>query len=255
MNVEFPDKRELVICKVKKIFPYGAIVFLEEYPGVEGFVPLSQVSSKWVKNIRNFIKVGQIKVGRVSYVQRDKNQVNVSFANVSENDEKQKLSEWRQTKRVQQLLGLLAKKYNKDPDALWDEIVDPILETYNSVFDAFKDIILNGPDYIKEIPKQYRKDLYDILKKNIVIKEKALRAEVLVESQEPNGLYVIKDLFAEIPKSKEVKVDITYEGGGKYLITAKAKDYKIIEKYLSLLNDYFSKKKKKFVELDYKRVK
>jgi len=169
--VELPRRQELVICTIKKIMPYGAEVEFEEYKNIKGFVPLSQVAQKWIKNIRNVIKINQIKVAKVIYINYQKNQVDVSFSRVSPSQEKKKINEWKTTKRVQQLLNVLAKELNEDVDNLWDIIVEPVLEKYNSVYDAFQDIATYGKDYVNEVPEKYREHLYKILKKSIKIKD------------------------------------------------------------------------------------
>ncbi len=251
--MNYPDKYEYVICKVDRIMPYGVNVILEEYEGIIGYVPLSQVAPRWIKNIRNFVKVGQIKVGKVTHINTEKQQVDISFAVVTDTQENQKLNEWRQTKRVQQLINLLAKDINKDPDALWDSIVNPILEKYDSVYDAFKDMIIYGQEYVTIIPKELRAPLYNILKNNIVIHERELSEEIKISTNDPNGIDKIKTLFSGIPEDKELETNITYIGNGKYLIKLKAIDYKKIEKYLTKINDYLNKEGKKFDVFEIKR--
>lgn len=252
--VVYPDRGEHVICKVDKIMPYGVNVSFEEYEGIIGFVPLSQVAPRWIKNIRNFVKQGQIKVGKVLYINTEKQQVDISFAVVSDTQERQKLNEWRQTKRVQQLIALLAKEIKKDPDTVWDSIVNPILEKYDSVYAAFKDIAIYGEDHIPEIAKDLRNPLYEIIKNNIVIHEKEINEEIKLTTNDPNGIEKLKTVFANIPKEKDLNAIITYIGNGKYLIKLKAIDYKKIEKQLTKINEYLTKEGKKFDAFEIKRL-
>lgn len=250
----YPERNELVVCKIEKIMPYGASVILEEYQDVKGFVPLSQIAARWVKNIRNFIKVDQIKVGKVVYINFEKGQVDLSFAKVSDMQENQKLNEWRQTKRVNQLIGLVAKDMNRNPDSVWDSIVNPILEKYNSVYDAFKDIAIYGKDHVLSIPEDYREPLYNIVSKNIVIHEKEISEQIKLLTKDPKGILRIKSYFDNMPKDKSISVNLSYIGNGKYLIKAKAIDYKKIEKSLDKINEYLTKEGKKFDEFELKRL-
>ncbi len=252
--MNYPDRNELVICKIEKIMPYGASVILEEYQGVKGFVPLSQIAARWVKNIRNFVKVDQIKVGKVVYINLEKQQVDLSFAKVSDMQENQKLNEWRQTKRVHQLIGILAKDMNKNEDLVWDSIVTPILETYNSVYDAFKDIAIYGKDYVKSIPSEYRDALYGIVTKNIVIHEKEISEHIRLLTKDSQGILKIKKYFESMPADNTITTSLTYIGNGKYLLKAKAMDYKKIEKSLERINEYLTKEGKKFDEFELKRL-
>jgi len=54
-KVEWPEAGELVVATVERIADYGAYVMLDEY-GREGLLHISEISSTWVKNIRDFIR-------------------------------------------------------------------------------------------------------------------------------------------------------------------------------------------------------
>ncbi len=245
MSENMPVKDEFVICTVEKIYDYGVEVRLEEYPNQKGFIPLGQVAARWVKNIRNFVKVDQIRVAKVIYLNYEKNQINLSFAMVQKQTEDAKLSEWRQTKRVQQLLTLVAQDLKKNLDDIWDKITTPILNKYDSVYEAFQEIKRYGKDYIPEIPQEYHEALFKVIDKNISISDKTIAEHIKIELTKENGLELIKEGFRKIQEDKNVKVLKTYLGNGTYLIKAEAKEYKTIEKYLTKINDdltkYFSK--------------
>jgi len=73
---EFPEVGEIVIGKIVKVLDYGVFMDLIEYEGLQGFVHISNVSSSWIKNIRNFVKEGQIRAGKVTNIDQSKNQWN-----------------------------------------------------------------------------------------------------------------------------------------------------------------------------------
>lgn len=253
--MNLPEKDEFVVCTVEKILDYGVEVRLEEYPGQKGFVPLGQVAARWVKNIRNFVKNNQIRVAKVIYINFEKNQVNLSFAMVPKPKEEQRLSEWRQTKRVQQLLTLVAKELKLDLDKIWDKITEPILLKYNSVLEGFQDLKRYGKDYFEDIPKEYRTVLYNIVEKNITINDKSIIEIVKIETQKEDGLNLIKTGFKNLPTDKDITSIVKYQGNGKYMIKAEAKDYKLIEKYLTNLNDHLQKHFSKIGTIEIKREK
>lgn len=240
-----PERNELVVCTITKIMDYGVEVNLEEYNNVQGFVPLSQVAARWIKNIRNFVKMGQIRVGKVIYINYEKNQINLSFSAVQRGAEEQKMSEWRQTKRVQQLLNIVAQDTKKTVDEIWDKIANNILTKYNSVYEGFQEIKRYGKDYITEIPENLREPLFKVIEKNITITDKFIVEHVKVETLAENGIEKIKEGFAKIPKDKGLEVKVSYLGNGTIYIKATSIDYKTIEKYLtktnSILTEYFSK--------------
>jgi len=250
---EVPVKDEYVVCTVEKIFDYGVEVKLEEYPNQKGFIPLGQVAARWVKNIRNFVKIGQIRVAKVIYLNYEKNQINCSFAMVQKQMEDSKLNEWRQTKRVQQLLTLVAQDLHKNLDDIWDTITNPILNKYDSVYEAFQELKRYGKDYIPEIPEEYRTALYKVIEKNISISDKIISEHIKIEITKENGLELIKEGFKKVPVDKEIKTHISYIGNGTYLIKCEAKEYKIIEKYLQKVNDTLTDNFAKIGKIDIKR--
>ncbi len=253
--MNLPERDEFVVCTVEKILDYGVEVKLEEYPGQKGFIPLGQVAARWVKNIRNFVKNNQIRVAKVIYINFEKNQVNLSFAMVPKAKEEQRLSEWRQTKRVQQLLSLVAKELNLDLDKIWDKITEPILTKYNTVLEGFQELKRNGKDFFEDIPKEYREVLFDIIDKNVTINDKSIIQIVKIETQKEDGLNLIKKGFKDLPKDKNVISTIKYQGNGKYMVKTEAKDYKTIEKYFATINDYLQKYFSKLGTIDIKREK
>ena len=66
---ELPDVSEFVIIKITKIMPHGAYCRLIEYNS-DAYLPISEVSSGWIKNIHEFIKEGQQDVAKVIFVDR-----------------------------------------------------------------------------------------------------------------------------------------------------------------------------------------
>ena len=62
---EWPNEGELIVGTVYKVVNYGAFANLEEYAGKEAFIHISEVSSGWVKNIRDHVRENQKIVARV----------------------------------------------------------------------------------------------------------------------------------------------------------------------------------------------
>lgn len=61
-NQEWPSEGELIVATVYKVLGYGAFANLEEYEGKEAFIHISEVSSGWVKNIRDHVRENQKKL-------------------------------------------------------------------------------------------------------------------------------------------------------------------------------------------------
>ena len=72
---EMPDWGEFVLCTVERITPYAAWCRMDEYPGIEGMIHVSEVSGKWVHDIREFVKPNKQYVAKVVKIDYQKNAV------------------------------------------------------------------------------------------------------------------------------------------------------------------------------------
>ncbi|MCD6421710.1 MAG: S1 RNA-binding domain-containing protein, partial [Thaumarchaeota archaeon] len=65
VEVKAPKPGDLVVGVVKRVERYGAYLNLIEYPGWEGFVHISEISLKWIRNIRDYLRENQREVFKV----------------------------------------------------------------------------------------------------------------------------------------------------------------------------------------------
>src|SRR3989338_4643356 len=131
-EVQLPEIGEIVIGKIVKVLAYGVFLELLEYEGVQGFVHISNVSSSWIKNIRNFVKEGQIRAGKIINIDRNRGQIDISLTKVSQSQQREKIEEFRQAKRSQKLIELLGEQLAQAPQVAWAEVATPLLEKYDS---------------------------------------------------------------------------------------------------------------------------
>ena len=101
-----PRVGELVIGTVKKVFDYGAYMDLDEYNNKEAYLPWSEVSSKWVKDIRDFVREGQKVVVKVIRIDRKREHIDVSMKRVNSTEQRRKLLEFKRAQRAEKLLEI-----------------------------------------------------------------------------------------------------------------------------------------------------
>jgi len=238
--VDFPEQGEIVIGKITKVLNYGVFMDLIEYEGLQGFVHISNVSSSWVKNIRNFVKEGQVRAGKVTNVDAEKKQVDVSLTKVSSNLQRAKIEEYKQAKRTHKLMELFAKTIKTDFDSVWETIAEPLLEKQDSLYDAFQEILLQGDSVLPEMPKPWVVHFKEMLEKNFELPEKTVKGKISISVPGADGVEFIKKALLAGQKKGGKKVEIIYEGSGKYLIKAPSTDYKSAEKLLKTVSDEIS---------------
>lgn len=235
--MQYPEIGELVIVKVKKILPFGAILSLEEYDGQEAFVHISEVFSGWVRNIRDHVKEGQVTVGKVIAVDRTKHQVDVSFKRASEADKKRKVQLHQSGKRARKMLEVTAVKLKKPLPAAMQEAGSPLEAAYGDLWSAFEAMAQSDAPLKATIPKAWEDALRETAKREIKPKRVQMRATLTLKSYASDGLRQIKSVLAELQKRtfEDAQVDFHYVSAPTYHVTVDTDSYKRAEKILTQL--------------------
>ena len=226
---KMPELDELVVATVTKVFPYGAFCNIEDY-NIDAFLHVSEVSSGWVKNIRNFLKEGQKLVVRVHRVIPEKNMVDISLKRVTEAEQQRKLEGIKRDKRVTKLLEV-AKSKIKQTDLGIDEVKSILNSSFDDAFSAFEEIINGNEDALKKtkLPKEWIDAIIETAKENIKKQVRVVKGIITLKCTKEDGLDVLKELLKVKPNSG---ISIHYLGAPSYQITVEGDDYKSCEKKL-----------------------
>lgn len=239
-NIFMPSEKklpvigEIVVVKINRVLDYGAFAELLEFDNAKGFVHVSQIASRWVKNIRNFVKENQIRAALVLNIERDKDQIDLSLTKVSQGDQRVKIEEWKQGKRCQKLLEILAQQNKKSVEQIWNEIANPLIQEFGSLYAGFQEIAINKEYAIPFIDKKFVPTLVELVEKNIEIPKKTLRGTLELESLASNGVEIVKNALIDARKAvpRNAKLEIIYSGSGRYAIKATSFDFKLADKAL-----------------------
>lgn len=237
--VEEPEVGEIVVVKVTKVLGYGAFVELLEYNNQPGFIHISQVASRWVKNIRNYVKENQTRAAQVLSVDRAKNQIDLSLTKVSQQAARQRIESWKQFKRAKKLIEVLAKNQKKPFEEAWREVAEPLSEKYDSLFEAFQSIALHGESAAEGVSKKWIKPLVELVQKSVSVPMKTVKGTVSIKSEVPDAIKKIKKVLMDsVSKAREAQVEIYYKGGGSYEIKSTATNFKTAERDLNEVKDF-----------------
>jgi translation initiation factor 2 subunit 1 len=234
---EYPEEGEFVVATVKNIHPYGAFLKLDEYPGKEGFMHISEVAPTWVKNIRDFVKEGQKIVAKVIRVDPSKGHIDLSLKRVNQQQRKAKLQEYKRAQKAENLLKMAAEKLGKDFETAWREVWVPLEEEYGEVYAAFEDAAQNGIDVLKDlINEEWLRALEPIIMSYVEIPRVTINAEFEITVPKSNGIEIIKEALIKARdranEEKEVEVKFSYQGAPRYRIDITAPDYYKAEEVL-----------------------
>lgn len=221
----YPEIGEFVVVKVDRINPHSANVKIVEY-NLEGMVHISEISSGWVRDIRNHIKLDQIYVAKV--IRLEENNVVLSLKRVDSRQEKDKIKDYKLGQKAEKMLELAAKKMGKSLDQAYEEIGYKLQDIFSSLFEAFK-LSLQKPETLKKrgVPDKWIEVIREVAEKSIEQKSFEFRAKLFIRSNEPGGISIVKSILAEAEKSG---LEVKYIAAPEYLVGYVTKDAKKGEK-------------------------
>lgn len=224
MKKEWPDEGDLVVGTVHKVVGYGAFASLEEYEGKEAFIHISEVSSGWVKNIRDYVRENQKIVARVLRVNPKKGHVDVSMKRIREDQRTRKIQQWKIEQKAEKLLEIAAKTIEKDLDIAYEEVGYKIIDEFGDLYEAFETSAEEGEEALisRGIDEKWAEAITDVAKKNISPPEVQITGYVDLHSYAPNGVEVIKSALGSV-ESEEIVVQCV--GAPRYRLIVKSSDY------------------------------
>ena len=232
-----PEPGELVVSTVKTIVPYGAYVALDEFNDTEGLLHISEISSRWVKNIRDHVRENQKVVLKVLRVDAAKLHIDLSLRRVNERERKTKIQQWKQESRGRKLFNMAAEKLGLNTDEAYQKI-GVLLETkFDSIYSALEKTVEGGVEVLVKsgVPNDWAEVLAESVKGKIRLPYMRIRGELELTCAKPNGVTILRDAFRKakrIRKPKGTSIKIYVIGAPRYRIEVTARSYKDAEELL-----------------------
>ncbi len=231
---EWPEVGELVVATVRRVESYGAYVSLDEYTDREGLLHISEISSRWVRNIRNHVRAGQKIVLQVLRTDPGKGQVDLSLRRVSRDEKRKKIESWKKERKAVTLLTQAAHQLNTDTEALFESEGMKLVEHYDSLYEGLEEASKRGVDALEEagVDPKVAEVLSGMAKEKIVIRGVTIQGVFEASTMSSFGLQEIKDVFQkaeDVAEENDAKITITTLGAPKYRIQLTAEDYKKAE--------------------------
>lgn len=229
---EYPDVGELVIGTVQDVFPYGAFIKLDEYDKV-GMIHIKEISSAWVKNIRNHVREGQKVVTKVLRVSPDRGHIDLSLRRTTAQQRKWKIQQYKREKKAEKLLEYYAGEHNLNEKELHQNIITPIEKKYDTVLEGMEEIV-KDKTLLSVIPEKYRESFYELLKSNVEIPSVEITGYLEVTCPQRNGIDIIKKALMD---TEGDGITIQLVGTPRYMVKVEAEDYKIAEEMLKTVHE------------------
>jgi translation initiation factor 2 subunit 1 len=253
---EYPEESELIVGTVTKVQNFGAFISLDEYPGKEGFIHISEIATGWVKRIRNFVREKQKVVCKVVNVDVQKNHIDLSLKKVNDHQRREKIQEWKNTQKSARLFEMVAKNLDKPVDQCYKEFGDALLKKYGSLYSAFEECAYDCNTLVKDgFSGDWLQAFDKVSKESISIPFVEIKGMLMLSSALPNGISFIKEALksAESTEYEDVTIDVKYISAPRYIIKIKAPDYKVAEHQMKKAVDRVQSKMKGKGEFEFQR--
>ena len=230
VDYDWPSEGELVIGKVKTVKDFGAFLELEEYGDKEGFIHISEISSGWVKRIRDHIREGQKRVCKVLRIDKNKGHIDLSLKQVNEHQKREKIQAWKNQQKAEKLLTMVGEKLGLTLEECYDEFAVDLIEEFDSLYKAFEEVTIDK-DILKK--KGFEGDWVDefvnTAEENISPPYVSITGYVDISSTERNGLEDIKYALNAFEDTETSKVEVNYVAAPKYSVDIRSSEYKDAE--------------------------
>jgi translation initiation factor 2 subunit 1 len=234
---EWPEVGDLVVATVTRVVGHGAYVSLDEHNEKEALLHISEISSRWVRNIRNHVRERQKMVLQVQRVDPSKGQIDLSLRRVTQDDKRKKLEEWKKHRKAETLITAAAAKLKVEVDAFYIKTGGKIVEHYGSLYDGLEAAAKKGAEALHEagVTKKASKVLAAIAGDKIVVKGVTIQGELEITSMAPRGIEDIKKTLNDARKvaaEHEAEANLYSLASPKYRIEVTAEDYRKAENAL-----------------------
>ncbi len=226
---EWPEKGELVVCTVRKLKTFGVFASLDEYGNKEGFIHISEVSTGWVKHLRDYVREGQKIVCKVLDVDQRRGHIDLSLKAVKENQKKERIKAWKNEKKALKWLSLAV------PESEIPEIEAKLVDAYDGLYDAFQQILKSGKRVLTElgIADELADKIHAVAIANVKPPQVNITGYVELKCPLPNGVEIIKEALMKAKEVAKDCIECSYVGAPRYRIRITAPSYKEAESVLA----------------------
>lgn len=194
-------------------------------------IHISQVSGKWVRDIRKFIKPNKSYVAKVMRVDEKKGHISLSLKRVARIDKTRKMQSYKREQKAEKILEKIAKKQKLTLDKTYEKIGFQLQEEFGDLFTAF-DLAAKTPEKLsgKGISEKWIKIIHEIAKKNIKRKKVKIKVELDLKFFTGDGIDKTKKFLTDL--SNKYSVNIKYISAPKYSVEIVSENPKSAQKEL-----------------------
>jgi translation initiation factor 2 subunit 1 len=227
-----------VIATVETVTDYGAYAKLDEFDK-RGLLHVSEISSSWIRNIRDFVREGQKVVLKVLRVDMEKGHIDLSLRRVTKRERIEKILSWKKERKAEALLRGVAEKTGLTVEDAYEK-AGKIVEDKYGLYEGFEKAAIEGAEALTEIGIQesLAKAFVQVAQERIHVKMVKVKGVLEIRCVKPNGVKLIKEAFnkAKSEKLKDATVKFYVIAAPKYSIEVSAENWKRAEDVLQKIS-------------------
>jgi len=229
---EWPESGDLVIGTVENVTDYGAYVKLDEYDK-KGLLHVSEISSSWIRNIRDFVREGQKVVLKVLRVDSEKGHIDLSLRRVTKREKIEKIMSWKKERKAEALIRSVAEKTRLPVEEIYEKAGTPMENEYG-LYEGFEKAVKEGAEFLTKmgVPEDIAKTIVEVGQERIHVPMVKVKGTIELRCMKPNGVKIIKEAFANAKKAEKsgsTKLRFYVIAAPKYGVEVLAEDYKSAE--------------------------
>lgn len=237
---EWPERGDLVIATIESVTDYGAYARLDEY-GKRGLLHKSEISSSWIRNMRDFVREGQKAVLKVLRVNVQKGHIDLSLRRVTKRERIEKVKSWKRYRKAETLLRGVAEKMELPPEEVYEK-AGALLEEKYGLYEGFERIAREGPDVLTElgIPENFAKAFCEVAEERIRVEMVKVKGTLELRCMKANGVRIIQESLLTAKKkekTKDAEINFYVLASPKYKVEVLAENYKRAEEVLRKVTD------------------
>jgi len=197
---EWPEEGEIVVVKVKdEIFEGGLYCTLMEYNGIEGFVPISDLTGlKRRSNRPSAMKKGQLDLAKVSTVDMEKGYIDLNKEQLPREVVEEVTIRWNNSKKINSIMKSVAYRVESPVEELYRKFLWPLARDMKKLGKntiAGLSCFLNDPEGMTKkynLRQNFVDALIPLIKENLKPKQHRITALIQVNSLSWQGVSLIK---------------------------------------------------------------
>ena len=192
-----PQADSIVKVETIEIKELGANVRLLEYGGIEGFIQLSQVSTRRVRSVQKYLKIGRREMMEVLRVDDMKMYIDLSKKSLLDEQKEEAEKRWKKSKKVHEIMFEVAMKLKTPIESLYEAWGWDLYEKcgFEHALDAMR-VAMQEPEIVFtkiDISDEHKEKLLATLHRKLTVNPFKIRVDFSLTCTNYDGVEAIRE--------------------------------------------------------------